>query len=290
MPTGGKNKKVDKSALLTKEAVVSQESGLSYFVLKKAERLASALYMVTNLFPAGDPLQRRMRSLGLDILSFTSRQGSFVKTTSLGNRGLPLMINEIRALLNVALATRLLSPMNHEMLDAEYDGLLKAIRENIGRTEDSTLGNFDKSFFDVGGVISLGGAISQEEMSPRGEVWGRESLRGFGKGHHKGHSSVECPIESDGLIRAYPPSPMREKPDTAVSGYGRKMSSIAKGARRSAVIKLVKKKGSVSIKDISEAIKDCGVKTLQRELVSLVGEGVLKKEGERRWSTYTLAS
>jgi len=50
----------------------------------------------------------------------------------------------------------------------------------------------------------------------------------------------------------------------------------------------------MSIKDIDLALQGlgekCGEKTLQRELVSMVGDGVLKKSGEKRWSRYFLAN
>ena len=35
-------------------------------------------------------------------------------------------------------------------------------------------------------------------------------------------------------------------------------------------------------------LKDVSEKTVQRELFALVKEGVLKKEGEKRWSVYKL--
>jgi len=43
------------------------------------------------------------------------------------------------------------------------------------------------------------------------------------------------------------------------------------------------------IKDITSLIGDYSEKTVQRDLVALVKAGVLKKEGERRWSKYMLA-
>lgn len=61
-----------------------------------------------------------------------------------------------------------------------------------------------------------------------------------------------------------------------------------KGQRKNYIIEFFKrKKGQkLTVKDISQAIPDCSEKTIQRELLSLVAEHVLKKEGERRWSTY----
>jgi len=59
--------------------------------------------------------------------------------------------------------------------------------------------------------------------------------------------------------------------------------------RESKIIEVVRAKVRVSIKDISDALPGVGEKTIQRALVSLVSRGVLKKEGERRWSRYALA-
>jgi len=44
----------------------------------------------------------------------------------------------------------------------------------------------------------------------------------------------------------------------------------------------------LSVKDFTRVIKDCSEKTIQRELLDLVEKGIVKKEGERRWSRYSL--
>lgn len=58
--------------------------------------------------------------------------------------------------------------------------------------------------------------------------------------------------------------------------------------RRKLIINIIKTKGQVTIKDISSSLSDCSEKTLQRELLSLISEGAIQKEGERRWSKYSL--
>lgn len=58
--------------------------------------------------------------------------------------------------------------------------------------------------------------------------------------------------------------------------------------RKGQIIAILKDKGEVGIKDISNVIRDCSPKTIQRELQVLIDQGVVKKEGERRWSTYAL--
>ena len=59
--------------------------------------------------------------------------------------------------------------------------------------------------------------------------------------------------------------------------------------RREALLDILKNKQKASIKDISTLIRDVSEKTIQRELTALIDEGVVLKQGERRWSTYSLA-
>ena len=61
-----------------------------------------------------------------------------------------------------------------------------------------------------------------------------------------------------------------------------------KDSRKNHIIDLLKKSSNLTIKDFVKVIKDCSEKTIQRELIDLVKNGVIKKEGERRWSTYSL--
>lgn len=70
--------------------------------------------------------------------------------------------------------------------------------------------------------------------------------------------------------------------------YNERMQRSQKD-RRATILGIVQQKDAITIKDVAEVIKDVSEKTIQRELLALVQQGVLKKEGERRWSTYSLA-
>ena len=59
--------------------------------------------------------------------------------------------------------------------------------------------------------------------------------------------------------------------------------------RRDAILSVIKDKGRASIKDISTHIRTVSEKTIQRELLALITLGIVSKQGERRWSTYSLA-
>lgn len=59
--------------------------------------------------------------------------------------------------------------------------------------------------------------------------------------------------------------------------------------RRESIMSVIRGKKRASIKDISTLIRGVSEKTIQRELIALIKEGAVSKEGERRWSVYSLA-
>ncbi|MEK7510877.1 MAG: hypothetical protein AAB582_01400 [Patescibacteria group bacterium] len=70
---------------------------------------------------------------------------------------------------------------------------------------------------------------------------------------------------------------------------GQRLSdNTSSSTRREVVLDVLKQKGPSYIKDISVVIRDVSEKTIQRELQSLVAEGVVERSGKRRWTTYTL--
>lgn len=56
--------------------------------------------------------------------------------------------------------------------------------------------------------------------------------------------------------------------------------------RMSLILDFVRKNKGVSIKEIAGVIKGCSEKTIQRELGVLIEQGLIERNGERRWSTY----
>jgi len=60
----------------------------------------------------------------------------------------------------------------------------------------------------------------------------------------------------------------------------------SKSDRRENILKLIKDKKEVTIKDISSSISGCSEKTIQRELISLLKDKIIQKTGEKRWSRY----
>ena len=73
-----------------------------------------------------------------------------------------------------------------------------------------------------------------------------------------------------------------------VSARAHERTQAIQKDRRAVILGLLQKKDKINVKDVAQVIRDCSEKTIQRELAALVAQGVLKREGERRWSTYSL--
>lgn len=59
--------------------------------------------------------------------------------------------------------------------------------------------------------------------------------------------------------------------------------------RRERIKTILEAKGEATIKDISEIVTDISEKTVQRELNAMIEDGTVKRQGERRWSRYSLS-
>ncbi|MDD5152788.1 MAG: DeoR family transcriptional regulator [Candidatus Pacebacteria bacterium] len=255
----------------------SLTSGMESFnvlLSRKCERLATALYLVTNFLLDTEPIKSRLRTLSLELV----REATSARYGATHNEGSVLEnlrgnINETLSLLELSFIVGLVSEMNFSILKREYTSLRdridvkKASRES--RT-DTILGDtfFGSSFAEVSiGHPSKGQRdIKDIQMSDRNRV-ATPTLSSFSA--HK--TQPRIPTQT---------SPKAYNPEAPLD--------IGRTARRTRILKLIKDNGEVTIKDISNHFPELSEKTVQRELVSLTEANILKKSGERRWSRYSL--
>jgi len=168
-------------------------------------------------------------------------------------------INAIISFLDIALAINLISEMNCNILKKEFLQLKQSLQENS--RQDLTLSEFFT------------------EQTPLLEE------EGAGGGNSLITTSLRPKSEHSSSIR---------RRENSIGHNGQTGFDTFKKQRRESIFKIIKGGNEMSIKDIDLALQGlgekCGEKTLQRELVSMVGDGVLKKSGEKRWSRYFLAN
>lgn len=238
------------------------------YVSLKGQKLTQAVYLVTSLFPDSEPLKWRLRDVSLDILSDISmlQPADYLgQDFSAGHQISPIFktsvlesaidkINQLLSWLEVSLAGNFISDLNLALLRQEYNNFNEILHERIKTT----------------GLLKLV-ATSEESLATSISIGHKSSIS---------HSLISDKQKiSESISQSY----------QKISHLPHKNRDLAKGSRRSLIINFLKGKDWTSIKDIADAIEGCSAKTIQRELVDLVQQGVLKKKGDRRWSRYLLA-
>lgn len=281
---------------------INLQGGMTSFSVslsKRSERLATALYLVTNFLSDNEPLKARLRTLSLDLVRVSSdvRYGAPVSESDTFER-IKGNIGETLALLELAFIAGLISEMNFTILKREYAsvrGVVEVKKASRESRADTILGDtfFGESFIAETATPKI--TIETRPLSPEKISGMKPFAEGYSIGHDKGQ-------KNNTMSFTMSDTPRRDRSKIISKGHSKDTKengatkstqqvqySIQKDSRRTRIVKLVKDNREVSIKDIVAHFPDVSEKTIQRELVSLTEEKVLKKIGERRWSRYTLA-
>ena len=226
------------------------------FMHKKTEKLASAIYIVTGLLSDSEPIKWTLRKKASELLSFI---GSYTSLFSEGHgqfiQTLKLNTLEVVSFLEVSWRGGLISEMNYSILKQEFSSLLSVVLGFADSHKEFRKEHLSNDFFDV----------------PR-------HASGDSKSYHN-----ERPLVVFGNIQKTTDISIKDR--DAIRDKG----DFKRSNRQNTILNLLKKKESLTIKDISAVVRDCSEKTIQRELISFISAGILKKTGERRWSRYFLA-
>lgn len=257
------------------------KDGFCRYVFLKAQKLTSALYIVTDFLSDNEPIKWKLREISLDLVSETN---SLMKDKKdfFGLSGLNRVsyeINNLINLLDVAYVGGAVSQMNFEILKQEYQTLSDLI---ISRLNEGSLKKFISD-------ESLSGYSASEEIS---SGWGQGN-KSVGS-QHLVSTFGTLPIVKN-IQNNLTGKPQKGyigqkdiKRDTVNDLYGLNSKTEKKSLRKEQIINFLKDKGWTGITDISKSLPDCGAKTVQRELLEMVSLNILKKQGERRWSRYML--
>jgi len=114
-------------------------------------------------------------------------------------------------------------------------------------------------------------------------------LRSYISSEHNAQMAVTEGFTSLAAASSKPKRPAPAAAPLATTEAPTTQSSTVKvNDRRERIKTILEAKGEASIKDIAEIVSDCSEKTLQRELNAMIKDNIVKREGERRWSRYSL--
>lgn len=248
---------------------------LSY---RKSNKLITGLYMVTDMIEKEEPIRNKLRTLGTEIISDIHNSTS-TKTVLSGR------IDQIMSFLEIATAMNFISEMNCNILTKEFLKLRRSVDEyKEGNSKWLT------EFFTDGDVDSV---LEDGADKSKGHAYKGHLMRNT---NYKGHTRIG--VQKGGtLMKA-----LSDRIDAGVVSNAADMAirrenfSILKKQRRDSIISIIKKNsGSATIKDIktkvsseSQGLVTYSEKTLQRELMSMIRDGVLYKTGEKRWTQYLI--
>jgi hypothetical protein len=166
---------------------------------------------------------------------------------------------ETLSLLNVAKISNLISDMNHRLLVHEIDNVVGLMRDRLAESAENAGYVLSEAFFKTPDLFSSGFRLANKSNVKDGD---------FNKGQNA--SSYGPNSSRDAVIK------------------GQLNGQAKKSQRQETILAVLATQSNLTIKDFAKVIKDCSEKTIQRELIELVEKGLVKKEGERRWSRYSM--
>jgi DNA-binding transcriptional ArsR family regulator len=248
------------------------------FIHKKIEKISCALYLVTNHLPDSEPLKWVLRETSIDFLKDILSLGVNFSNIPTELDRLKEKSAEILSYLNLLSTSGLISITNHKIISDEVLNISSFLHSgyDFANYPDS---DFSKDFFNVSGLLPQ----EKNRIGYFGSVANNDFYSSSlnTKDILKGQDKRQSFIKNMSFIK---------KTDFEKNVSNNSDNTQNQGSKRKKeILSLVEEKKDVSIKDILLSIKGFSEKTLQRDLTSLVSAGVLKREGERRWSRYKLA-
>lgn len=250
-----------------------QEVRISREIQNKLMDLTLALYRVTALFPKEEVLSVKLRDKGLEIMASLIEYG-FTNTPEKERTLILAKITTIKEYLNIALAMNFTNFINCQVLDREYSLLSDFFIKEIS-AKKITVENTVKIRENT--AIKSEELASWREFTPTPKSHGRESVDEWSSSAKRIDESHERKPMVWGFTT-----------DDKVKILTTDHNSI--NERQKAIIGHLKQSKEAKISDFFKFFSDISSKTIQRDLQDLVSKNLLVKEGEKRWTTYSLKS
>ncbi len=234
----------------TKISLAGNDGFLS-FINKKVEKIVAAIYIVSNLFSDNEPLKWTLREEGMSLLSLSSDLYNPLYFGHKKDNAMKVVsvAYKVISLLEIGKYAGIVSEMNSRIITEETKKVIEKINEKELIQDKAIMGSVLSEAFFMTEDRDLALESPEKKALNPKQQYARDK-------NQKTHS--------DG-------------------------GDTTKDTRQELIIEMLKKANILGIRDFAKAIKGCSEKTIQRELLSMVKRGVLKKTGERRWSTYSLA-
>lgn len=237
------------------------ENGYLEHIYERVQKLTEALYRVTDLFSEKEPLKWLLRREGLEIFNSLLKIKSSAPNERI--RTLDLISRQIKhtvQILDLASSGSFISEANFQVLKREYEALVDFM----------TLRN-SELLTETTAVLSIG-------QTPIGHISNGQ------KQQEKEKTTSQTTEESASILNSKETemSLNKEKPSEKSNDLNE---------RRDKIISIIKNRDWISIGELAQEFGgQISEKTIQRDLAGMTSEGLLLKEGDKRWRKYKLIS
>jgi len=265
------------------------------FIAQKAQKILTALYMVTDFLSVDDPVRKQTR---VDMSHITQTYFYLLTGSQESSRSLVDVYNLLVSVCgNVALMQNigLLSVMNANVLTEEILGIMRMTSDYLKQYHDSS---FDQKDLKEINDFSFGDnffAVAQKSQGFAPSSKSQDiSLVKKDEVKEVSQNPLSSPAPEP-IIKKTPSSlgsiksviqMQEEDADHVRQTKGQSVS--AKAQRHKVINTILSQKRNVSINDIADVLQDCSTKTIQRDLQDMINTGHVVKQGDRRWSVYNL--
>ena len=263
-----KQESAESSSNPTQNITLRNREVLIFQLADRAKKVVVAFYMVTDLMDQNEPIRLRLRSIGISTLShletFPILDG---REKNLCLEQLSVCLGEALSLIEIGALTGLVSPMNGAILKREAGIIKNKIASLAEAYSQANFNRSEKKAFNDFSVSSIFESRTDKPDQLSESLNINEQVDNY-NGHQYQKDKAQIPIKDN---------------------VNNKRTEVAfKIARRNDIIRIIKDIKEATIKDIAKLIPSLSEKTIQRELMALVSEGVLQKIGKKRWSKYSL--
>lgn len=261
-----------------------------FFAVRKTEKIVTALYLVTDVMDPELPLTRSVRTESLGLLDACYRVLSSGAMSPDEVARIIVRMEHVSSLVSIGRITQHISEMNAEVLLSEMGKVVQAVTVELAEIR-SRHASYSAA---RGGGAAMQPAIPSQVLSDAAF----DEMAKTRKRQNDIKTTLTTPINDIGAMS----NSRRFANDTGVSkttsseslvskGSSQKKSSgnaVPAGDRKQKILDVVTSHKNATMQDIQKFVTECSDKTLQREVLSLIGLGLIRKEGDKRWATYHL--
>lgn len=257
---------------------------------QKVFELTLALYRVTDFFPQSEALRKHLREKANEIFGAIS-EFNFSLEPDRNALFLTAKIEAMKGYLALARSMRFVKPINLSILEKEYASLLQLLApldtENLDfqtRDEGNNSQIVDKSpSVRSEDQIELVQKTKEEEV-----VMAEEEPHDLPKWEDfTAKDTSEKKLEEHASPHINEAKESKE-PERAPHKDGLSSISYDMNERQKKILEHIRNSTEAKISDFYSVFSEISSKTIQRDLQDLVVKNVLKKEGDKRWTIYSL--